>query len=141
MATKKKLKKAAPKKAAKKSTLKTPPVYMSKKQTGTSNKEYDKRKKALPAGKRISANTGKAYYEYRKNRTDKPGSLLGIGEISLNDVGTELLNLEIQINSLKEKKKFVKLLSEKKEISYKISILSKQFKTLKLYLNSRAKFI
>jgi len=38
-------------------------------QTGKSNLKYDKRKKALPPGKRISK-SGKVYYEYRKNRSD-----------------------------------------------------------------------
>lgn len=46
-------------------------------QTGTSNKVADKRKKAKAPGKRKSA-TGKTYYERRKNRSDKPGSILGI---------------------------------------------------------------
>jgi len=38
-------------------------------QVGTSNLKYDKRKKALPPGKRISS-SGKVYYEYRRNRSD-----------------------------------------------------------------------
>ena len=38
-------------------------------QTGTSNIKYDKRKKALPPGKRISR-SGNVYYEYRRNRSD-----------------------------------------------------------------------
>lgn len=46
-------------------------------QTGTSNKTKDEMKKAKTPGKRKSA-TGKTYYERRANRSDKPGSLLGI---------------------------------------------------------------
>ena len=38
-------------------------------QVGTSNLKYDRRKKALPPGKRISK-SGKTYYEYRRNRSD-----------------------------------------------------------------------
>lgn len=38
-------------------------------QTGTSIKSKDKKRKAMPPGKRISKN-GKIYYEARKNRSD-----------------------------------------------------------------------
>jgi hypothetical protein len=46
-------------------------------QTGKSVIEKDFAKKALAPGKRKSA-TGKTYYERRANRSDKPGSLLGV---------------------------------------------------------------
>jgi hypothetical protein len=45
-------------------------------QTGTSNAAKDRMRKAKAPGKRTSAK-GKVYTETRKNRTDKPGSLLG----------------------------------------------------------------
>tara|TARA_S200002703_G_scaffold36000_1_gene31093 strand:- start:1622 stop:2155 length:534 start_codon:yes stop_codon:yes gene_type:complete len=45
-------------------------------QSGSSNAVYDRRRKALPPGKRVS-NTGNVYYERRKNRSDRPGQLLG----------------------------------------------------------------
>lgn len=38
-------------------------------QTGKSNPRIDKKRKALPPGKRLSR-TGKIYYEYRRNRSD-----------------------------------------------------------------------
>jgi len=41
-------------------------------QTGKSNVKRDKKRDALPAGKRISK-SGKVYYEYRKNRSDLKG--------------------------------------------------------------------
>lgn len=48
-------------------------VYSKKKQTGKRiSLEADKKRKALPPGKRISKN-GKIYYESRKNRTDVRG--------------------------------------------------------------------
>ena len=51
-------------------------VYSKKKQTGERlDFDADKKRKALPPGKRISKN-GKPYYESRRNRTDIPG--LGI---------------------------------------------------------------
>lgn len=48
-------------------------------QTGTSDKDRDKARKAKPPGKRKAGKTAqrKYYYEYRKNRTDKPGKLTG----------------------------------------------------------------
>jgi hypothetical protein len=49
---------------------------MGAKQTGTSNKAKDLQRKAKAPGKRTSAK-GKVYTETRKNRTDKPGTLLG----------------------------------------------------------------
>jgi|AntAceMinimDraft_9_1070365.scaffolds.fasta_scaffold59595_1 hypothetical protein len=50
-------------------------LKVSGKQTGTSIKSLDKKRNALPTGKRISK-YGKVYYEYRKNRTDAEGSKL-----------------------------------------------------------------
>ena len=49
---------------------------MGAKQTGTSNKAKDLQRKAKAPGKRTSAK-GKVYTETRKNRTDKPGTMLG----------------------------------------------------------------
>jgi hypothetical protein len=49
---------------------------MNAKQTGTSNKAKDLQRKAKAPGKRTSAK-GKVYTETRKNRSDKPGTLLG----------------------------------------------------------------
>jgi len=69
------LKPIAPKKAATNKTVKKK-VY---KQTGTSNKVYDKRFLAKPPGKRRNK-SGNIYTENRANRSDK-GKLLGIGNI------------------------------------------------------------
>lgn len=114
-------------------------------QTGTSVKSKDKLRSALPPGKRTTGK-GKAkhtYTERRANRSDKPGSLTGInkGDISLNDIGAELYNLDIKIISLKNKKKQSKTISEKKKIQEQITVYNNQFKTLRAYLNTRAKFI
>ena len=49
---------------------------MGAKQTGTSNKAKDVQRKAKAPGKRTSAK-GKVYTETRKNRSDKPGTMLG----------------------------------------------------------------
>jgi hypothetical protein len=95
--TKKTVKKTIVKKAkVKKATVKKArqKITKSKGQTGTSNLKYDKRKTANPPGKRISEN-GNVYYEYRKNRSDKPGSLTGINTINLSK------ELEILENTLK----------------------------------------
>lgn len=46
-------------------------------QTGNSVSFYDKKRKAKAPGKRKSK-SGNVYYERRKNRSDKPGSLSGV---------------------------------------------------------------
>lgn len=46
-------------------------------QSGTSNKDYDRKRVALPPGIRKSKKTGNEYTERRANRSDKKGSLLG----------------------------------------------------------------
>jgi hypothetical protein len=84
---------AAKKVAAKKTASKT---Y----QTGSSNKLYDKMKKSQGPGKRVSA-TGNVYYERRKNRSDMPGSVLGIGNINTN----ALQNLDYLIKELSKAEK------------------------------------
>lgn len=57
-------------------------------QRGKSNKRADEKRKAKAPGKRTSA-TGKKYTEIRKNRSDAPGSLTGIGAIN-TDLGRKL---------------------------------------------------
>jgi hypothetical protein len=129
---KKALKKAAPKKAA-------PKKAVSIKQTGTSNKDRDLQRAAKLPGRRKSPSGG-FYYETRRNRSDAPGSLLGIGSISLNQIGAELYEMEAKINMLKFRKKEARTMTEKKELQSRINILNTQFKALRSYLNSRAKF-
>lgn len=51
-------------------------------QSGSSNTSIDKKKKAKAPGKRKSA-TGKTYYERRKNRSDKKGTLTGVSEAKM----------------------------------------------------------
>jgi hypothetical protein len=64
--------KAAPKKVATKKVVQTKTKSKTR-QTGSSNLAKDKQRKAQGPGKRKSASGG-VYYEYRRNRTDKPGS-------------------------------------------------------------------
>lgn len=64
--------KAAPKKVAAKKEVETKTKSKTR-QTGSSNLAKDKQRKAQGPGKRKSASGG-VYYEYRRNRTDKPGS-------------------------------------------------------------------
>lgn len=47
-------------------------AMVSEHQTGKTTKSIDKKRKALPPGKRISKN-GNTYWEYRKNRSDING--------------------------------------------------------------------
>jgi|694.fasta_scaffold36324_13 hypothetical protein len=64
--------KAAPKKVAAKKEVETKTKSKTR-QTGSSNLAKDKQRKSQAPGKRKSASGG-VYYEYRRNRTDKPGS-------------------------------------------------------------------
>jgi hypothetical protein len=64
--------KAAPKKVAAKKEVETKTKSKTR-QTGSSNLAKDKQRKSQGPGKRKSASGG-VYYEYRRNRTDKPGS-------------------------------------------------------------------
>lgn len=60
-----------------KAAYKTIGAVSSYRQTGSSKRKADRKRKAKPPGKRRSA-TGKVYYERRKNRSDKPGTLSGV---------------------------------------------------------------
>lgn len=54
-----------------------------KKQTGTSNKARDLKRTAKAPGKRKSA-SGRTYYESRKNRSDRPGTLMGARVLTID---------------------------------------------------------
>jgi len=74
--TKKATTKRVTKRVTKKATSKRKMVKVFTYQTGVRKSiKADKRRKALPAGRRISAN-GNPYTETRKNRSDKKGSML-----------------------------------------------------------------
>ena len=135
-APKKVAKKAAPKKVTKKAAPKKAAI---KKQTGTSNRDRDLLRSAKLPGRRKSPSGG-FYYETRRNRSDAPGSLLGIGSVSLNQIGAELYEMEAKINMLKFRKKEARTMTEKKQLQNRINELNTQFKALRSYLNSRAKF-
>lgn len=77
MAFKKKVtRKAAPKRVVKKAAPKRVTKKAAPKQTGASVKKLDKLVQAKPVGKRKSS-SGKVYYEYRANRSDK-GVMMGL---------------------------------------------------------------
>jgi hypothetical protein len=69
-------------------------------QTGTSNKEYDRKRVALPPGVRKSKATGNKYTERRANRSDRGNSLLGIGDFFDTKVITDLDNLKKEYKKL-----------------------------------------
>lgn len=77
---KKKEKAKAPAKVKKRKVYKRPNnskvVYTKDRQHGASSKFHDETFKALPPGKR-KTNSGAIYYEYRKNHTDRKGTLNG----------------------------------------------------------------
>ena len=61
---------------------------LGERQTGATNKRVDVKRKAKAPGKRTSA-SGKTYYERRKNRTDKSGSMLGTNNNRLQKLRKE----------------------------------------------------
>ena len=69
-------------------------------QAGTSNKDYDRKRVALPPGIRKSKKTGNEYTERRANRSDKKGSLLGIGDFFDTKVIADLDNLKKEYKKL-----------------------------------------
>jgi hypothetical protein len=72
-------------------------------QTGTSNKAYDRRVKAKAPGARIPAGGNHVtYYERRKNRSDKPGSLTGMTSSQLKSELRKRLKGELGQNLIKK---------------------------------------
>ena len=82
---------AAGKKATAKRTM-SAGVRQSTRQTGTSKLKRDLNKPALAPGRRVSK-AGNVYYERRKNRSDKPGQLLGGSKRDyIEDIGDRIIN-------------------------------------------------
>lgn len=67
-------------------------------------------------------------------------TITGACLIDLNLIGKELWRLDIEISTLTNDKKIVKLKADKMAISETINTMKKQHKALKMYLNTRAKF-
>lgn len=96
-------------------------------QTGSSNKLYDSMRKAQGPGKRVSA-TGGVYYERRKNRTDMPGSVLGIGALkktAMYDCTNKLGKLHASKLMEPTKRGKAKIQKEITEVNKKIKQLGK----------------
>jgi hypothetical protein len=87
-------------------------------QTGTSVKHLDILRKAKAPGKRKSS-AGNRYYEYRKNRSDMPGSLSGVSESQLK--GAMIGKLETSLGSLYVKRDRSKLKRDKKKYQKQIT--------------------
>lgn len=92
-------------------------------QTGTSSKKHDEQRTARPPGARIPAGGKKVtYYERRKNRSDKPGSLTGVSASTLRSELKGRLNSDIdklvvrkfRATGKRDKKKIQKSITEKK---------------------------
>lgn len=135
-------KKAAPKK---KKAVKKLDVN---RQTGDSNKFYDEAVKAKQPGKRKSA-TGKIYYERRKNRSDKPGSLTGIlnTQYEFNKVPgriarelEEKRKAELQIEKLKAVYRLAKA-GEKAKIKRAINQCTKMLQAAKDNISNLKKLL
>lgn len=94
-------------------------------QTGSSNKLYDSRKKAQGPGKRVSA-SGNVYYERRKNRSDMPGSILGIGALKKSAI-SECTN---KLGTLHAKKLMEPTKRGKAKLQKEITAVNKKIKHL-----------
>lgn len=81
-------------------------------QTGSSNRKADRKRKAKSPGKRLSRSR-RVYYERRKNRTDKPGSLTGIKSRVKQSLGKALLDYELA-NTIKATKE-----AQKRKVKYR----------------------
>lgn len=89
----------------------------STRQTGSSNRSIDKKRKAKAPGKRKSA-SGKLYYERRKNRSDKPNTLSGAKSFISNTLKQQLSNRLLRkelATTKRDKKKWGKLASQTKK--------------------------
>lgn len=113
----------------------------STRQTGGSNTKRDKQRRAKPPGKRISE-SGNVYYERRKNRSDKPGSMAGmiagVNEKTLSEKSAQLTRVIAAANMLK--KAIPKAKGERKDqlkTIYKIRL--SQIRQLKADLSKMAK--
>jgi hypothetical protein len=63
-----------------------------------------------------------------------------IGAINLSTVAKEFDSLDFKLYKLKQEKKYAKTIKEKKILQQKITVLNKQHKALKVYLNTIAVF-
>lgn len=68
-------------------------------QTGTSNKKRDSARKAKAPGKRVSK-TGRVYYERRRNRSDKAGSLSGAGSSQDHAIQRVIMKRRLRVKGL-----------------------------------------
>lgn len=81
-----------------------------KRQTDTSNQAADVKRKAKAPGKRKSK-SGATYYERRKNRSDKPGSLTG-GNKNISRYHTDYNRPEVNISIGSLKSQLVKKMED-----------------------------
>lgn len=95
------------------------------------NKEADKkRKNALPPGQRISKD-GNVYYEYRVNRSDKTGSLTGLGA-AINADKKSLMNKLLNVYGNWQSALIqAKTKADKNVIKKRISEIKKEINKLK----------
>jgi hypothetical protein len=106
---------------AKKVAAKKAKVY----QTGGSVSSYDKKKKAKGPGKRVSVSGG-VYYERRKNRSDMPGSILGIGALKKSAIS----DCTAKLGTLHAKKLMEPTKRGKAKLQKEITAVNKKIKQL-----------
>lgn len=121
-------------------------------QTGTSDKLRDKSRVAKDPGKR-ETEWGSVYYERRANRSDKPGSLLGmhknpppvytttikLNQSQINDALHQYERWNVLLNDYKNDLKIEKDPTWKKFYSNEIKQITAVCKSLKSHINSLKK--
>lgn len=107
-------------------------------QTGTSSKKYDQQRTARPPGARIPKGGRKVtYYERRKNRSDVPGKLTGVGaqnEVALRrlqECNRHLIEAESRVNRLKREYKALPRGMAKKLFKRNITEAQKMYKIVR----------
>lgn len=107
-------------------------VSSASRQTGKSNSTRDKALKAKAPGKRVVKYAGgksTVYYERRKNRSDKPGSLTGISNSRL--IGEVKARIEGNLAKKMVKHYLETSKIKKRQIAKEIQILKSELKRIK----------
>lgn len=108
-----------------------------------SNLKINRKEQRLGATEKDVKPTANGYHKDTKSHNVNIRVVSGIskiGAIDLNTVGKELLSLEKEINELSDFIRRTKSATERKRFKEILSVKRNQFKALKVYLNTIARF-
>lgn len=118
--------------AKKKSAKKKSAKKVSYRQTGSTTRKADRKRSAKVPGKRVVKHAGTkstVYYERRRNRSDKPGSLSGVSVSSLKKAVAD--RLKEQLGKTFVAKSFAKTKRASKKLQKKITSIKTEIRKLK----------